>query len=404
MFNRMKIFPILLLGFLLIFGTLYAQTEFIEQLRGGVPGPITKVVCPFNLTRSHVIEVPVTINDCDQEFTFVFDTAGNTMIGWDLAEQLRLEIDSMATPMQTMYLSKIDEIIAGGLTVEDFTLSVMDFKKTFEIGNDELEGMIGPDFIRFYRTTINYQTNQLLFENNDVQLTAKTPDQHLLDMEIMMPYHPSIQMQIADFFPIMGRIDTGLHYGIVLPIIYIENLPEEEQGKLVSCKGYFARWPLVDSHENYLYKCPEITVGDMVFKDVGIIFANFPFNNSALIGKDFLEQFVTTLDFPNRKVLLSKVEGSSKDVLYSTGINVRKLDDGTFKIVGIWEGSPADAAGVELDDIITEVNGNPANDVDTGEFYLMRFDTNVKDLKLKIHKAGSEDVREIVLKKEYLGE
>ena len=388
--------------FVLICVGLYAQVEFIEQLRGGVPEPITKVVYPFRLTRSHIIEVPTKINDLDPELTFVFDTAGNTMIGWDMAEALGLVIDSMVTPMQTMYLTEAEVVHASGLTIRDFNLTVIDFKNTFDLGNDKLEGMIGPDFIRFFRTTIDYKNNELIFENNDIPLKAETSKQHLLDMEIMMPYHPSVQMQIGDFFPIMGRIDTGLHYPIVLSITFIELLPEEEQEKLIACKGYFAKWPFTETHENYLYKCNEISIGNMKLKDVGVIFAEFPFNNSALLGKDFLEQFVTTLDFPNRKVLLTEVEESPKDILFTTGINVRKLDDGTFKIIGLWEDSPADKAGIELDDIIIEVNSTTANEIETGALYLMRFDTNVKEMKFKIKKAGSEEVQEVVLEKEYL--
>ena len=383
-------------------GFLHAQIEFIEQLRGGVPESVKKVVCPFNLTRSHVIELPVTINDSNEKMIFVFDTGGNTMIDMELAQQLGLEIDSMQTPGQMIYTSRTKEINCDGLKVKDFNMSVMDFKNTFELGNDALEGMIGPDFIRFFLTTIDYQNNQLVFENNDKSLKAETSEQHLLNMEIMMPYHPSIQMQIGDYFPIMGRIDTGLHYPIVLPLSFIEQLPEEEQGKLISCRGYFAKWPFVDTHENYLYKCDEISIGDMILKDVGIIFANFPFNNSALLGKDFLEQFVTTLDFPNRKVLMTETEESSKDILFSTGINVRKCDDDNFKIVGMWENSPADQAGIEIEDIIIEVNGKNSADIDTGELYKMRFDTNVKELLLKVKKQESEEVVEILLKKEYL--
>ena len=401
MYKRKYRIPIFLMIFIFVCVGLYAQIEFIEQLRGGVPEPITKVVYPFSLTRSHIIELPVKINDSDEELTFVFDTGGNTMIDMELAEKLGLEIDSMITPMQVMYLTRTN-IKSAGLDVKDFNMSVMDFKKTFDLGNDELEGMIGPDYIRFFRTTIDYQDDQLIFENNETPLEAKTSEQHLLDMEIMMPYHPSIQMQIGDYFPIMGRIDTGLHYPIVLPIAFIEQLPEEEQDKLISCKGYFAKWPFTETHENYLYKCDEITIGDITFKNVGIIFAEFPFNNSALLGKDFLEQFVTTLDFPNRKVLLTETEKSDKDILFSTGINVRKLDDGNFKIVGLWENSPADNAGIECDDIILEIDGKNASEIETGELYVMRFDTNIKEISLKIQKSGSDEVKEIVLEKEYL--
>jgi len=398
-----KQYVILLLLTLMVFTiSLHAQIEFIENLRGGIPEPINKKVYRFNLTRSHIIEVPVMINDCKDELKFVFDTAGNTMIGWELAEKLKLVIDSMVTPMQTMYLTRTDSISTCGLTVKDFNMSVMDFKKTFEFGNDELEGMIGPDLIRFYRTTIDYQNNELIFENNEIPLAAKNENEHVLDMEIMMPYHPSVLMQIGDFFSIMGRIDTGLHYGIVLPVSYIAQLPQEEQDKLIPCFGYFARWPFVDSHENFLYKCTTLHIGDMTFQNVGIIFANFPFGNCALLGKDFLEQFITTLDLPNRKVLMTGVERSSKDILFSTGINVRKLDDGTFKIVGIWQDSPADIASIELDDILLEINGQPAQDIDTAAMYQLRLDTSIKELHVKIQKPGTEEVRDIILKKEYL--
>jgi len=75
--NKVKNYlPFFLIIFIFICGGLHAQIEFIEQLRGGVPEPITKVVCPFNLTRSHVIELPVKINNLDEELTFVFDTGG----------------------------------------------------------------------------------------------------------------------------------------------------------------------------------------------------------------------------------------------------------------------------------------------------------------------------------------
>jgi len=393
---------IMLLLFIFISSILHAQVEMIEQFRGGVPDSIDKVVCPFILTRSHVIELPVYINGSNEKLTFVFDTGGITIIDKDLAKQLELKVDSMQTPDQMIYTSRTKEINCDGLRVKDFNMSVMDFKEIFDIGNDELEGMIGPDFVRFFRTTIDYQNDQLVFENNNTPLTAETPKQHLFEMEIMMPYHPSVQMKICDYFPILGRIDTGLHYPIVLPIAFIEQLPEEEQEKLIACKGYFAKWPFVETHENYLYKCDEISIGDMILKDVGIIFANFPFNDSALLGKDFLEQFVTTLDFPNRKVLMTETEGPSKNILFSTGINVRKLEDGNFKIVGMWENSPVDKAGMEIDDIIIEVNGRNATDIDTGELYLMRFDTNIKELLLKVQKPGSDEIKEILLKKEYL--
>ena len=397
---RKKIFIILLL--FCVSSILHAQIEFVEQLRGGVPDSIIKVICPFELTRSHIIELPVYINDSNEKLTFVFDTGGNTIIDRGLANKIGLEVDSMITPVQVIYTAHTNNINCSGLEVKDFNMSVMDFKKIFDIGNDELEGMIGPDFVRFFRTTIDYQKNQLVFENNDTPLIAETPKQHLLEMEIMMPYHPSVQMEICDYFPIMSRIDTGLHYPIVLPVTFIEQLPEEEQEKLIACKGYFAKWPFVETHENYLYKCDEISIGDMILKDVGIIFANFPFNNSALLGKDFLEQFLTILDFEHRKVLMTEVEQSTKDILFSTGINVRKCDDDNFKIVGLWVNSPADKAGMEIDDMILEVNGRNSTNIDTGEMYQMRFDSDIKELLLKVQKPGSDEIKEILLKKEYL--
>ncbi len=99
---------------------------------------------------------------------------------------------------------------------------------------------------------------------------------------------------------------------------------------------------------------------------------------------------------------MTETKESSKDILFSTGINVRKLDDGNFKIVGLWENSPADKAGIEINDIILEVNGKNAAEIETGELYLMRFDSNIKELLVKVQKPESEEAKEILLKKEYL--
>jgi len=85
---------------------------------------------------------------------------------------------------------------------------------------------------------------------------------------------------------------------------------------------------------------------------------------------------------------MTDAEESSKDILFSTGINVRKLDDGNFKIIGMWENSPADNAGIELEDVILEINGKDASEIETGELYVMRFDSNTKELLVKSAEAG----------------
>jgi len=99
---------------------------------------------------------------------------------------------------------------------------------------------------------------------------------------------------------------------------------------------------------------------------------------------------------------MTETKESSKDILFSTGINVRKLDDGNFKIIGMWENSPADNAGIELEDVILEINGKDASEIETGELYVMRFDSNTKELLVKVQKPESDEAKEILLKKEYL--
>ncbi len=59
-------------------------------------------------------------------------------------------------------------------------------------------------------------------------------------------------------------------------------------------------------------------------------------------------------------------------------------------------------AGMEVDDIILEVNGRNSTNIDTGEMYQMRFDSDIKELLLKVQKPGSDEIKEILLKKEYL--
>ena len=201
-----------------------------------------------------------------------------------------------------------------------------------------------------------------------------------------------------------GIIDTGLHYAFVFPISWLENLSESEKENLVESDGYFARWPWTESPQNYFYLMPEIKLGDIVLKDVPVIFGeipNFLGNSTALIGKYFLENYLTTIDYPNRQVKFTDANQTNYSLRFSAGINVAKKE-GKLQITGVWKNSPAFEAGLKPTDELIAVNSKTFDEISEREIADTIMDkTNIK-FYLTILRDGKEE--DILLRKRDLFE
>jgi len=153
------------------------------------------------------------------------------------------------------------------------------------------------------------------------------------------------------------------------------------------------------SPQNYLYLMPEIKLGDLVLEDVPVLLAEIPdFLNisTALIGKYFLENYLTTIDYPHRQIRLEEREKTSYTLRYSTGINLAKKE-GKLQITGVLENSPAWEAGIRPSDELIAVNGRTYAEISDLEIYDAVMNETIAKFYVTISKDGKKE--EVVLRK-----
>jgi len=371
------------------------QIEMFEKFKGGIANELkSDAVIPFDLQRSHVIEVEAIIKN--KPYTMIFDTGGMTMLEKSINDSLGFE--TIEIPQQNATMAIVDEIKLGGASVSGMKVALMEFNDTFKF---ELPGMIGSDCLRFFNMEIDYEKQNITLRNSK-EMTQENDSQHIMDIEMVSPYFPTVDMQINGKYSFPGMIDTGLHYAFVFPISWLENLTTVEKESLIPCDGYFVRWPWNESPNNYLYLMPEIQLGEIVLKDVPVIFGEIPgflSNSSALVGKYFLENYLTTIDYPNRKIKFTDVKKSDFSLRYSAGINIAKKNE-KLTITGVWKNSPACNAGISPKDELIAINDKDFAEI--SEYEIADILMNKKNIKfyLKIIRDGKEE--DILLRKQDL--
>jgi len=221
---------------------------------------------------------------------------------------------------------------------------------------------------------------------------------------MIQPYFPGVDLLINGKHKITGMIDTGLSYAFVFPVNWLESLSDEEKENLINLEGYFVRWPWTEAPRNYLYLMPEIKLGDLVLENVPVLIAEIPnFLNSstALIGKYFLANYLTTIDYPNRQIKLEERERSNYSLRYGTGIHIAKKE-GKLEITGLLENSPAWEAGISPSDELIAINKKNFEEITKLEITDAIMDKTIAEFYITVLRKGIEE--EILLKKRDLFE
>ena len=87
------------------------------------------------------------------------------------------------------------------------------------------------------------------------------------------------------------------------------------------------------------------------------------------IGYEILQQFVVTFDYRGREVLLERSNTfGRKAVQGTTGFQAVKVGSEGFSVVTVLDDSPAAVAGMDVGDLITEIDGVPTGAMSRADF------------------------------------
>jgi len=333
--------------------------SIVSRFKRGEPVyPKKAAVIQFELQR-HKIIVPVGINDSGSSHNFLFDTGAMGAISIRLADSLGLDpglalptpVDSLKAYLTTQPVS----VQLPGAAVEDVFLVRFDFTDTFPIHG--IEGFIGSNLLRYFCVSLDYDRRELILSRDYPEWVSKVPH-YQLQLEATFPlYFPLIECTLNDNLSAQAMIDTGAPDLLTIPLELFEDVVLASGAEHIAGVGVVAKWPFTTSDDCYLARLPGCRFGDLLLTDIPVLVADLPSSDHLLLGKAFMDQFLTLINYPESELLLVKRnEPHFEDNIVSTGLKVAREEDRTF-VRGFWQGSPADRNGIQVGDELIGIAG-----------------------------------------------
>jgi len=353
-------------------------------------------IIPFEL-KEHIIFVKGKINDHPEEYNFIVDTGGLTMLNDEIANKLQLKRRGMMIKMNSLDIGnyRIDSI---------FCVASPDFFKMFESMGVTIHGMIGSDLLDRFKVTLDYRQKTLVL-SNDTDVTGD-PQKGFLFKFTNHPniFAPMLKCKLNGRLEVEAMVDTGQPYPLVLPPDILNKLGLSDKKGWIKAKGYIYKWPFTTSRDNFLGRIDSLTIENLAAQNVLTFSAELPFMLTVpLLGRDFLAPYITIINYPRDEILFIPqpiAPASMPTNQYSIGLYPHLDENGKIVILGVWTASPADQVGIAPGDEIVSLNGNPLTRANLLELLALLSNDGIKEVSLEIKNAQGRRV--FNLKKEKL--
>lgn len=364
--------------------------------------PITSI--PFQLYGDHML-IKVSV-DNSEPLDFIFDTgSGLTVIDSDVADRLKLRGKKvqMNTTKSTMELIKHNEIEINGFPMEkNIKIYSTDLDHLeISLGRD-VDGIVGYDLMHHHTLHINYARGIMdIYEHGEGPTDGD-----------MVPFHmnvsiPTIKGSVTlnngephdgTFFIVSGAgttLDFNSPYAAKYDIIH-------KTGKHYS---YLVKGISDEETLHYEGHVLSFSFGEQTIEDlpIGISMAKEGIQAhpevAGIIGNQVLSKFNITIDVPGKKLYFQPNKNFDQPLhVNCSGIDVQLSKDKERVLVHqVFEGSPAAAAGISLNDELLMINNRPVRDVPLPIIKeLLR--QNGEEVTLELNQSGEKRTVTLALK------
>jgi hypothetical protein len=352
-----------------------------------------KGVISFELME-HLIVIKVKINSSAKSYNFILDTGGLTFIDRKVAEELGLKIRGNMAKMDTLEMGEVS-------IPKIFAFMGFDFQE-FERHGIPLYGIIGSNLLERFKVTLDYRNQRVILSPCKEESKESAAGYRFKFTNHRINNAPMIECMINDTISAKAMVDTGQPYSVVFPLDYLDTMGVRDDPKLVRSKGVMIKWPGTKTIDVYLGRIGQFTQGGLKIQDLMCCFAELPAPLSVpLLGKDYLCQFLITIDYPNDEIFFVPYEDAQfvKD-LFSFGLNLGIGENNTIVVDGLWTGGPSDKAGIKIGEEIISCNERPFNGDTIYQLRQLISDEIVEKVKLVV--KNEETQREVIVRKEML--
>ncbi|HXD77912.1 MAG TPA: aspartyl protease family protein [Puia sp.] len=356
-----------ILPFLLLIGVYRAgaQETFIQ--------PPAKLLTSFPITlfTGGVILLKARLGNFPDTLNFVLDT-GSGGISLDSLTSERLHLKPELSDKTILGIAGIRQVRflynqtlhLPGLTVDSLNFHVADYDILTSVYGEKIDGIIGYSLFSRYIVSINYDSLKVGIYSPG---SYKYPRGSYV-MRPLIPNLPIVGATTVDARKVDARFyfDTGAGLCTLFSTDFVTDssiLDGRRRQFLTRAQGLGGKTTM------RLTTIRELKLGPYHFRHVPTYIFNDTYNVTSypslcgLIGNDILRRFNVVLNYDRRLICLTPNSHYRDQFDYSySGLSIY-WEDGLIVVGDIMPGSPAEKAGLQLDDIVVAVNTNFSNNI-----------------------------------------
>ena len=368
-----------------------------------IAGGAHETTVPFHLWNNHIY-ADVSVNG-SKPMTFIFDTGGHSILTPQAAKALGIVAKGNLTSggggdkLVESGVATVKSIKVGNATITNQPVTTLEFDPPGTEGANE-QGMVGYEFFARFITRFDYGNHTITFIDKKYfdPKTAGTP----VPMRL---YHQFPEI-LGSYDGVPGRfgIDTGSRMPLLLNKAWAakNGFPKPGTPTIEAQTGWGVGGP---SHST-VFRGGTLKLGDvtidhpltMVSTDKGGAGAVEAFPNN--VGGGILKRFAVTFDYDNSTMYLKPIPGAVADLdtFDKSGMWINAAPEG-FKIIEVTKDGPAQAAGLQKDDLITAIDGKPVGGGERSErCYSWRNEKAGTVVKLTVKRGGQTKDVDVTLK------
>ena len=361
---RTLLFPVV---FLFLGDPCIAQETFVQS-----PAKLLTTF-PVNLFTGGVMLLKAKLDNYPDSLNFILDT-GSGGISLDSLTCVRLKLEPTPSDKTILGIAGVRQVRflynrtlhLPGLTVDSLNFHVNDYDILTSVYGEKIDGIIGYSFFSRYIVSINYDSLKVAVYS----LGSFRYPKGSYVMRPLIPNLPIISAQPAD----ARKVDARFYFdtGAGLCTLFSTDFTTDSAILDTRKKQYLTRAQGLGGKATMrLTTIRELRLGPYRFRHVPTYVFDDTYNVTSypnlcgLVGNDILRRFNVILNYDRRAICLTPNSHYHDQFDYSySGLSIYWEED-VIRIGDIMPGSPAEKAGLQVDDILIAVGTNFSNNIQT---------------------------------------
>ncbi len=367
-----------------------AGMKSVSIIKGGSPAPgvLSRVESVKANHLAHYLTVKVRINDSSEDLLFLVDTGAITVIDkqaadkFTFAESVVNEVIDIAGNKKEMRLVRVGKVSVGKIRVSDCAAIITDLKKH----SPKIDGILGSNFLRYFKVEIDYQNSQLVFHGSSENQTLDGFIAIPIWQNMKQGFAPTTKCILDGSIDVDCMIDTGHDKAASLPLSIIQKTTGFKDGKYIESNGGMSGGVFGTISKSYLIKAEKISAGNLTINNSPV--TTNASDNLMTLGHAYLKNFRIIIDYPNSVAYFKPYPELKPESKYlSFGFNCSK-ENGKTVIMGIWKGGVADNAGLSIGDELISLNNKDVTTLSKLEIMEMMNSSSILNVSYSQRSSG----------------